>query len=163
MNMLRRTFLLSVSVLAIAGVLPSQMQAAPPPIKSRDRTAKLELIERAIDAAKQLGFSSAEQMQLFGLDSYPFVQYCTYDVRAVLQDNVFEQPSIDVWNRMRYVIAIHEELAPDAYHLLDMKRDDSIYAYRQLMLHDQISLLHVARQFGSTVVGHGYKEMAAYC
>lgn len=164
----RRILLLSASAAVIAAVLPAQVFATSqmefdPAFPVNTVTA----IEDAINAAQKLGFSSARQMAQFGFETNAFTRYSTYDVRAALFDAVAERYDVRVWNNLRCVLTIHEQIVQNfpqhdpagvaKYVLLD-----GAYVLRDEMATGIEGLRRVAMDLGADFKMHTIKDLRAF-
>lgn len=163
----RRQLLLSSGAAALAAMLPIPVLAAIPAYPNYDSITieKLGLIEQALDVGELYGFDVATRVTLFGLNPHTIESLAA--LREVVQEFLLDYGSIDVWNRIRFLIAIREQLdkrfpGDVAAQLKWMNTSNELFRGQRLrdwMNDDHMQLYNAACVTGSDVEPHGFAEM----
>lgn len=168
--MKRRTLLLSTGALALVSMLPRPVAALAPvrpeyhlPIRT------LGVIEQALDVAVQCNFTPTERAVLFGLAPLDGGREEVGELRNRVTSHIVEHDALSVWNRTRFLAAIHDRLSPV------FSRDSIMWTYfvedlslldgglRDIMLSgSQMELRRAAHLVGSKVDFHDLDEMLAF-
>src|SRR3989344_61677 len=169
----RRQFLLSGSAVALATMLPVPVLAAIPAYPTYDgvQIAKLGLIEDALNVGEVYGFDLAERVWQFGWA--PSSASTVEQLRELTQEYVLEWGAVDHYNRLRFLVAITQELERLFPNDVDaqIRRlhqhawsgrppfNEGGRTVRELMNGNYFELWHAALALGSDVDSHGLAEM----